>query len=288
MMRRTRPSILIAVLTAAMALPSSARAALQTFSVGGDNTTASILNGPQGVTAFRAALGNPDNLNAPGPLSSGHREINWDGGGATTGAAGPTPFTVFTNNRGGTFTTPGTGFLQTPVTDPLLTNINPSYATTFAAFSPQRIFTPTGSNITVGTFSIPGTNGATPAGVSGFGAIFSDVDLANTTRIQFFGLTGALLMDLPVPVGTVANASFSFLGLVGNGTPGELISRVQITTGNSALGPSDGGGIDVVVMDDFLFGEPVAIPEPASLTLGGSAAVIGLFLVRLRRRRRAR
>ena len=36
------------------------------------------------VDEFRAALGEPDNLNNPGPLASGRREINWDGGGANT------------------------------------------------------------------------------------------------------------------------------------------------------------------------------------------------------------
>src|SRR3954471_13215530 len=39
------------------------------------------------VDAFRAALGNTNNGNNPGPLPSGRREINWDGGGATTTTA---------------------------------------------------------------------------------------------------------------------------------------------------------------------------------------------------------
>jgi len=68
------------------------------------------------VDAFRTTLGSPDNLNAPGPLGSGRREINWDGGGATSGTAAVTPFTVFQNTRGATFTTPGIGLTQTPVT----------------------------------------------------------------------------------------------------------------------------------------------------------------------------
>ena len=33
------------------------------------------------VDAFRAALGEPNNANTPGPLAIGRREINWDGGG---------------------------------------------------------------------------------------------------------------------------------------------------------------------------------------------------------------
>src|SRR5262245_13486965 len=32
------------------------------------------------VDAYRAALGIVNNGNNPGPLQSGHREINWDGG----------------------------------------------------------------------------------------------------------------------------------------------------------------------------------------------------------------
>ena len=36
------------------------------------------------VDGFRTALGDPNNGNAPGPLLAGRREINWDGGGATT------------------------------------------------------------------------------------------------------------------------------------------------------------------------------------------------------------
>ena len=40
------------------------------------------------VDAFRAALGDPNNGNAPGPLASGRREINWDGGGSTDTSVG--------------------------------------------------------------------------------------------------------------------------------------------------------------------------------------------------------
>lgn len=64
--------------------------------------------------------------------------------------------------------------------------INPAYGATFQSFSPVRIFTPLGSNILDATFSVPGSDAATPALVTGFGSIFSDVDLANTTSIQFF------------------------------------------------------------------------------------------------------
>src|SRR4029079_11445972 len=68
------------------------------------------------VDAFRAALGNPNNLNNPGPLANGRREINWDGGNPNIldTTAPVTPFNVFLNTRGSQFTTPGMGLSQAP------------------------------------------------------------------------------------------------------------------------------------------------------------------------------
>jgi CHRD domain len=47
------------------------------------------------VNIFRSALGEPNNLNMPGPLPVvGRREINWDGGGGVDTTTAPvTPFT---------------------------------------------------------------------------------------------------------------------------------------------------------------------------------------------------
>src|SRR5262245_29795432 len=53
----------------------TAQAAPIVFSVGGSSATASI---QATVDSFRAALGDPNNGNAAGPLASGRREINWD------------------------------------------------------------------------------------------------------------------------------------------------------------------------------------------------------------------
>lgn len=256
------------------------RAGFVVFSAGGDNTPGSI----QGtVDAFRAALGDPNNGNTPGPLASGRREINWDGGGSVVASPAGTPFNGFRNIRGGSFTTPGTGFLQTPLDAPELTGINPTYGTTFGVFSPVRIFVPLGSNVTDATFSIPGTNGADAATVAGFGAVFTDVDTAGATTIELFDRGGDSLGVFDVPTGTTASGSFSFLGVLGDA--GEKIARVRITTGNAALGPDDNpaNGVDVVGMDDFFYAEPqaAAVPEPASLALAGTG-LVGLVWARRR------
>src|SRR5690349_3358087 len=68
------------------------------------------------VDAFRARLGDPNNLNNPGPLQTGRREINWDGGNPNVldTTAPVTPFNVFLNTRGSQFTTPGLGLSQGP------------------------------------------------------------------------------------------------------------------------------------------------------------------------------
>ena len=276
MHRISMTSLAVAAITVGMAV--SVSAAPVTFVVGGSANTASIQGA---VDAFRTALGNPNNANAAGTIG-GRREINWDGGGGVSATTPPvTPFNVFLDTRGGQFTTAGTGLTQaTPDGLGVLVG-NPTYATTFGTFSPLRLFAPVGSNITDGQFFIPGTGGSTPAAVSGFGAVFTDVDLANTTKIDFFGPGGFLLHSAFVPAGTVSSASLSFLGVVFNA--GELISSIRITTGNAALGANDGSGVDVVAMDDFLYSEPVAVPAPGGLALFGLG--VGLLLLNATRAR---
>src|SRR5437667_2841837 len=206
------------------------------------------------VDAFRAALGNPNNGNASGPLPSGRREINWDGGGANATTDVPvTPFNVFLNTRGAQFATPGTGLSQTPPSGgpqgglAVLFN-NPSYANIFRTFSPLRLFVPVGSNITDALFFLPGSNGTLSATVAGFGAIFTDVDQPDgsgpankrgdrgaSTLIRYFGADGRLLFSSFVPA-SPGDGNLSFFGIVFDDA---RIARVQITTGNVALGPDD-------------------------------------------------
>src|SRR2546423_11831192 len=222
------------------------------------------------VDEYRAALGQPNNGNAAGPLTSGRREINWDGGGANNNTTSPvTPFNVFLNTRGSQFTTPGIGLSQAPPSGGPQGGLavlfdNPSYATIFRTFSPLRLFTPVGSNITDSLFFVPGSNGTVPAGVTGFGAIFTDVDQPNgsgpgnkhgnrgaSTLIQYFNSEGRLLFSSFVPA-SPGDGNLSFFGIVFDDA---RIARVRIIAG-SVPGPNDSQKQDIVMMDDFIYGEP--------------------------------
>ena len=227
------------------------------------------------VDAFRAALGNPNNGNG-GPMDTGRREINWDGvGGADTTTTVPvTPFNVFLNTRGSQFTTPGIGLTQAPASGgpqgglAVLFN-NLSYGTILKPFSNMRLFTPVGSNVTEALFFRPGSNGSIPATVTGFGAVFTDVDQPDgsgpgqkrgnrgaSTLMEFFGVNGELLFSSFVP-SAPGDGSQSFFGVKFNDA---RIARVKITTGDVAPGPDDDSSNDIVVMDDFIYGEPIALP----------------------------
>src|SRR4029453_2326087 len=200
----------LALAAVLLTLPDSA-SALQIFVDVGSN--AADIQGK--VDAFRSALGAPNNGNTLGPLPSGRREINWDGGGAVNGALAVTPFAGF-QNRGAIFQTPGSGFLQGPVGPTAASNelsdvFGTNYSGTFASFSPGGVFVAQGSNVTVADFSIPGSNGTVRATVAGFGAVFSDVDTGATT-IEFFDASDNLITTLTVP-GITGNQTFSFGGI---------------------------------------------------------------------------
>ena len=133
----------------------------------------------------------------------------------------------------------------------------------------MRLFTPVGSNITDALFFIPGTNGAAPATVSGFGAVFTDVDQPDgsgpsqkhgnrraSTLMEYFGTDGKLLFSSFVPA-SPGDGSLSFFGIMFDDA---RIARVRITSGNVAPGPNDDRKHDIVVMDDFIYGEPQPLP----------------------------
>lgn len=208
------------------------------------------------LNEFRLLAGDPLN-NAPG-ATSGRREVNWDGVPANFTNSNNFPFDFFGSfdpalgngrKRGLIMTNTGTSF-RVDSTD--FSEVDASYAAQFEAFSRKRLFTYMGNVVTEVTFKIPGTN--TDASVKSFAVIFSDVDIANATTIEYFNGTKSLGIFAAPP----AAQGFSLLGVE---FPEEKITRVKITSGNGLLGAgvkdiSDGGTKDLVVMDDFLYDEP--------------------------------
>lgn len=250
------------------------------------------------INDFRASLGgilNPPGACAPAPCTSGRREINWDA--VPAGASSPNSFPGdFFNGtagvqpagrqRGATFTTPGIGF-RVSATD-FSDEATFDSAAEFAAFSPARLFASLGSPITDVRFSVPGAPG-TSAFVQGFGVVFTDVDITGPTTLEFFDLGNVSLGIHTVPgvfpVGTVgqnAQESFSFLGV--SFDAGERVGRVQITSGSRGIDGTFIGNDDAVVMDDFIYSEPLRarpVTVPATALLFGIGA-LGIALTRRR------
>ncbi len=242
-------------------MTSPAHAGITVFEAAGAN--------PAAITptrdAFRSAVGGGTVAGANGSFGGLRREINWDGVPDARSDPNTLPADFFntTSPRGVVFSTPGTSFLVSAnagqPTPPLF-----GFPSDFQAFSTQRLFTAVNSNITDVNFFVPGTNA--PATVSSFGVVFVDAEVANVTLLEFFDQNNSLLFSRNALV--AGNQGMTFLGGVANA--GEHIGRVRITSGantivsNAVLGnPND----DVVVMDDFLYSEPLALPEPGSLSL---------------------
>jgi hypothetical protein len=222
------------------------------------------------VDGFRDFLG--DNNGVRGTFPDGRREINWDGVPDAFSAPNNLPANFFNANspRGAVFFTPGTGFQvsadsDNPTNTPVeFGNIKRFFRRIFRTFSPERLFTALDSNITEQLFFVPGTS--TPATVDGFGAVFTDVNRDNTTKIEYFDVNGSLLFSRFVLPGTTPRESLSFLGV--GFDAGERVFLARITSGNVLLSPTEGifpvlskgHGIDAVVMDDFIYGEPQPLP----------------------------
>jgi hypothetical protein len=242
------------------------------------------------VDQFRTDLGvlNPNSAQV---FKKGRREINWDG--VPNGASAPNniqpDFFNFNSPRGVMFSSTVGPLVEGTQAQPFqisssaasgvpvrFGNINPTYTNEFKAFSAEKIFTTTpGSNVIEITFFIPRTN--IPATVNGFGAVFTDVDTP-ATHMQFYDQNGRIILS---PSGSVpaADKGLSFQGVSFN--DGTRISRVLIVLGNASLNPgnTDGAGdiIDVVAMDDFIYGEPHAREHHPADFDGDGAADLSVF-----------
>lgn len=219
--------------------------------------TATVVSGTGAITAkvdeYRQLLGDPRNGGTvPGPAPAGRREVNWEGVSGTNLNSNtfPTDFFNKTTKLGLITNTPGLGLR---VSDNDFADVNAAFGDVFNPFSGVKTFAAIGSTIIDVTFQVAA--GTAPAVVSGFGVVFSDVDVAGATKLEVFDKAGKKLGTFAAPVRSDA-AGLSFVGVKFDSA---IIARVRITCGTAALGAQaqDGGASDLVVTDDFLFSEPI-------------------------------
>jgi hypothetical protein len=216
------------------------------------------------VTDFQGALGTL-NPNAPGSLAGGRREINWDAVPAAFTNTDNFPADFFNQPavgraRGVVFSTPGTGFRTS---DNNFVDLNPDFAHEFNFFSPIRTFAAVGSSAMTVDFFVPGSSEAATS--TGFGVVFSDVDSEGSASIRLFDADGKNLGRYAAP------ASPGGLSFVGVSFPSAIVARVEIESGKGAVAvgavdvtdDGDGEGRDLVIMDDFIYGEPQSVTPTA-------------------------
>lgn len=214
---------------------------------------------------FRSALGGDNNgVGAGGSVRTGRREINWDGTPDPFSAPNALPPDFFNRNspRGVVFSTPGSGFevsANEGVAEVRFGNLNPDAPNLFQTFSPQRLFTAVDSNVLDVNFFVSGSD--TAATVSGFGAVFTNVRADGAASIELFDAAGYSLGVYAAPVS--GSRGLSFVGVAFD--DGTRVGRVRITSGTDPMAwdaIDDGyGAVNLVAMDDFIYGEPLPLPR---------------------------
>jgi streptogramin lyase len=268
-------------------------APLTAFGITGDSPAstfsgAGTANATTALNNFRTAIGGVNNGNTASPQVGGRREVNWDGV-ALTATDGP-----FTNQvivPGHTVGIPVNRFQARGmeleeiygVSNDGFASANPGLAGQFPPFSPNNVFAMFNDNTIGVNFVAPSAPTTTPVpqAVRGFGAIFLDVETANTSSIEFFHDSTSLGRFF-VPVGATGQPEF-FGALFAN----PIVTSVELTLGQGVLFSFDGTtvvpgpaditnsptfGVDQVATDDFAYAEPTAVVNttPLSGTVGQS------------------
>jgi len=208
------------------------------------------------IADFRKLLGN---LNTTPGVTSGRREINWDGvPDNMIGQALPNDFFNPTTSgapvaqQRGLVYAAGVGEFQVSNTN--FSDIDPASSGEFSPFSGTKTFANISTNLWPIGFQVAGET--TAAFSRGVGIVFSDVDLPNSTSLEFFEGEKSLGKFFVPPHTTTS--SFSFLGVYFPGN--ERITKVQVKhDGILSDGQKDisaGGQHDLVIFDDFIYGEP--------------------------------
>jgi hypothetical protein len=209
------------------------------------------------VNEFRNHAGSTLNTFPRGSVN-GRREINWDGVPADFISPRLFPSSFFNSTDPAAPDGRKRGLVYSPndaallVSDKGFSEVDTAMKRQFAQFSKNKLFSPKGTTTSEIRFMVPGTN--IPAFVTSFGLIFSDVDNAEATVVAVYD--GIKLIG--IAKAQTADKKFSFVGLH---THSSKITRVKIISGNTVLaaGIQEGVMNDIVVMDDFIYNEPVEL-----------------------------
>lgn len=208
------------------------------------------------VDAFRNMLGT---LNTTPDATGGRREISWDGVPDSLNET-PLPANFFNQTGAGASASFQKGVTYSASGSFMVSNdgfasINVGAAAEFTAFSGSKTFANVNSALWEVGFQKAGTT--TPASVQSFGAVFADVDKDSSTSLEFFDGDKSLGKYF-VPAHDAAT-DFSFFGISFSASH---ITKVQVShdgfLASGALDISEGGTNDLIVLDDFIYSEPVA------------------------------
>jgi hypothetical protein len=258
----------------------------------GNNTSAATA-----FASFKTAIGGVDNGGAAPatPLNTGFRDINWDGvkldgtdfgGGPNTTVVTPGHTVGIPLNRfqergvffGAVYAVSGPASATDPST---FTDVNPGVDGLFTPFTPKNTFAMFNDNGIDFKFVLPSSHfSSLVSGASrGFGAIFENVTIANTSSIEYFhGNTS--LGKFFVPPGPKGGTEF--LGVLFDSP---IVTNVQLTLGTDVIFDFNGqkvtssGVVDdgvthnLVTVDDFVYPEPVAIANGFPINSGPANTV---------------
>ncbi len=193
------------------------------------------------------------------PLAQGQeRNINWDGAAVTVltnGQSAAFPPTLFRDGAGDRQIIVGGVTGENPIVS------EDEFATALASGAGAGGLVPLtgtvnfagigGTNTVTVSFTTPDT--AEAGLVHGFGAIFTDVEVADRSGLRFFDRDGNLIRD--VRAQALGNGEHQFVGAIFNSA---VVASVVIDmgdNGNFAAGVEDpiGGGDDFIAVDDFRF-----------------------------------
>jgi hypothetical protein len=245
------------------------------------------------LASFQAAIGGVNNGAVTQPFASGFRAITWDGvkldgtdfgGGANTtvisqGNVVGIPLNRFQPNGvyfGAVYAVSGSD-----ATGNTFTSVNPSVAGLFPPFSPKNTFAMFNDNGIDFKFVLPSAADSTivSAASRGFGAIFENVEIANTTSIQYFNGNTLLATEF-APVAGKGKQSF-----VGALFSSPIVTRVVLTLGTDVIftfdgttakpGPfaDDGVSHNLVTTDNWAFAEPVPTANGLPIVTGAQGTL---------------